>query len=93
MTDIVVEDITVLVPALSAAARWVQMAVPMRIHDVVGAEKTRQGATHDGLIEHLLNPGHARENIVADVTFAIKNGFDLVRRSSRASLGLHPFVR
>ena len=72
MAHVLVALIAVLVHALPTAASQVLVTVPMGMHDVVGAEHTRQ-RTGDTLVsEDAIEIGHLGQDIVTGIAFVAK---------------------
>jgi hypothetical protein len=78
VSDIVIEYIAVLVPMLSVAPGWIEVAVTVWVHDVAFAQKAGQGTAHRRVVKNLLNLGDTWQNIIADIAFMFKHRFELL---------------
>ena len=77
VTDVVVEDVAVLVPALALPAGWIEVAVAVGIQDITRPQEAGKRAAHGRMVENLLNPGNSGQNIVSDIALFFEYGFNL----------------
>ena len=78
MPQVVVVDVTVLVPLLAFAAGPVEVTVSMRIEVVARSQQAGQGAGHSRVLEHPPDVGNARQDVVAGVAFVLEHLVDLL---------------
>ena len=71
-----VAPVAVLVPGLDLAARRGEVAVPVRLGEVVGTQYAADGTADDRMAEDLLDFGDARQDVVAGVALPFHDRFN-----------------